>query len=158
MICELCPRRCRAERTDEKGGGVCAMPALPVVARAALHFWEEPPSSGTRGSGTVFFSGCALGCVFCQNEAISHKKFGKTVTVARLREIFEELVEQGHIDGENLVWNGSGCLFTLTGSAEEGFQAEKWASGLGAYFFTDCTARRSADGTWTYQVGGHAIA
>ncbi len=95
MICELCPRRCRAERTDEKGGGVCAMPALPVVARAALHFWEEPPISGTRGSGTVFFSGCALGCVFCQNEAISHKKFGKTVTVARLREIFEELVEQG---------------------------------------------------------------
>ena len=71
------------------------MPALPVVARAALHFWEEPPISGTRGSGTVFFSGCPLRCVFCQNSVISQEGFGKPVTVERLREIFEELIAQG---------------------------------------------------------------
>ena len=85
-------------------------------------------------------------------------EFGSAHGLMPITGTWEELVEQGHIDGENLVWNGSGCLFTLTGSAEEGFQAEKWASGLGAYFFTDCTARKSADGSWTYQVGGHAIA
>lgn len=71
------------------------MPAVPVLARAALHPWEEPCISGTRGSGTVFFSGCTLGCVFCQNHTISREHFGKTVTVARLREIFEELIAQG---------------------------------------------------------------
>jgi len=71
------------------------MPAAPVLARAALHMWEEPPISGTRGSGTVFFSGCSLGCVFCQNEKISHQDFGKAVTLDRLREICEELIAQG---------------------------------------------------------------
>jgi len=71
------------------------MPALPVAARAALHHWEEPPISGKRGSGTVFFSGCSLGCVFCQNEAISHRDFGKALTVPRLREVCLELVRQG---------------------------------------------------------------
>ncbi len=95
MICNLCPRSCNALRTEEKGEGRCKMPSLPVVARAALHPWEEPPIAGTRGSGTVFFSGCALGCVFCQNEDISRENFGKTVTVARLREIFFELIAQG---------------------------------------------------------------
>ena len=95
MICELCPRRCGAERTGTEGGGVCAMPELPVLARAALHFWEEPPISGKRGSGTVFFSGCPLKCVFCQNEAISQKNFGRAVSPARLREIFFELIAQG---------------------------------------------------------------
>ena len=95
MICNLCPRRCGAERTDERGEGFCAMPSLPVVARAALHHWEEPSVSGSRGSGTVFFSGCPLGCVFCQNGSISHEHFGKTVSVERLREIFFELIDQG---------------------------------------------------------------
>lgn len=95
MRCELCPRRCGAERTERIGAGRCAMPAAPVVARAALHRWEEPCISGTRGSGTVFFSGCPLGCVFCQNGRISHENFGKTVTAARLREIFFELAAQG---------------------------------------------------------------
>jgi len=71
------------------------MPALPVLARAALHQWEEPPISGTRGSGTIFFSGCPLGCVFCQNEEISHRDVGKPVTVQRLRQICMELVDQG---------------------------------------------------------------
>ena len=95
MICDLCPRRCRALRTSERGEGRCRMPETPVVARAALHRWEEPPLSGTRGAGTVFFSGCSLGCVFCQNESISHGNFGKPITVERLREIFLELIDQG---------------------------------------------------------------
>ena len=95
MICHLCPRRCGSVRTEEEGFGRCGMPWLPVVARAALHFWEEPCISGRRGSGTVFFSGCPLGCVFCQNGRISRENFGKTVTVERLREIFLELIGQG---------------------------------------------------------------
>ena len=95
MICQLCPRRCGALRTETEGKGYCRMPALPVLARAALHQWEEPPISGTRGSGTIFFSGCRLGCVFCQNEEISHRDVGKPVTVQRLRQICMELVDQG---------------------------------------------------------------
>ena len=95
MICQLCPRRCGALRTETEGKGYCRMPALPVLARAALHQWEEPPISGTQGSGTIFFSGCPLGCVFCQNEEISHRDVGKPVTVQRLRQICMELVDQG---------------------------------------------------------------
>ena len=95
FLCSLCPRRCGALRTGTEGGGFCGMPALPVVARAALHFWEEPCISGTQGSGTVFFSGCNLGCVFCQNGSISHGRFGRPVTIPRLREIFQELIAQG---------------------------------------------------------------
>lgn len=71
------------------------MPAVPVLARAALHQWEEPPISGTRGSGTIFFSGCSLRCAFCQNEQISRDCFGKPVTLERLREICLELIGQG---------------------------------------------------------------
>ena len=95
MICNLCPRQCGAVRTESQGNGYCRMPALPVLARAALHMWEEPPISGTNGSGTVFFSGCSLGCVFCQNEEISHRDFGKPVSVERLGEICDELIAQG---------------------------------------------------------------
>ena len=95
MICNLCPRQCGALRTQTEGHGLCRMPEAPVVARAALPQWEEPPISGTRGSGTVFFSGCSLGCVFCQNEKISRQDFGKPITVERLREIFFELIGQG---------------------------------------------------------------
>ncbi|MDD4716264.1 MAG: radical SAM protein [Oscillospiraceae bacterium] len=95
MICTICPRRCGGIRTEQRGTGICKMPALPVVARASLHPWEEPCISGTRGSGTVFFSGCALRCGFCQNEPISLGGFGKPISVSRLREIFEELVRQG---------------------------------------------------------------
>ncbi len=93
--CRLCPRRCGAERTPEAGKGRCGMPALPVLARAALHTGEEPCISGTRGSGAVFFSGCPLGCVYCQNQPISHGRFGKAVSPARLAEIFRELEAQG---------------------------------------------------------------
>ena len=95
MICNLCPRQCAAQRTAERGEGLCRMPEVPVVARAALHGWEEPPISGTRGSGTIFFSGCSLGCVFCQNEEISHQDFGTPVTLERLGEICAELTAQG---------------------------------------------------------------
>lgn len=95
MLCTLCPRRCGAPRTESEGSGFCRMPTLPVVARAMLHRWEEPCISGERGSGAVFFSGCVLGCVFCQNRSISRDRFGKTISVSRLREIFEDLVLQG---------------------------------------------------------------
>ena len=95
MICTLCPRRCGAERTAETGGGFCRMPAGLRVARAMLHHWEEPPISGQNGAGTVFFSGCTLGCVYCQNGDISAGGFGKDISTARLREIFEELIAQG---------------------------------------------------------------
>ena len=87
MICNLCPRACGAERTEVSGRGLCGVPAAPVLARAALHHWEEPPISGTRGSGTIFFSGCPLKCVFCQNQAISRGEFGRPVTMERLGEI-----------------------------------------------------------------------
>ena len=95
MRCEICPRRCNAERTAEKAGGVCRMPAGLVVARAMLHMWEEPVLSGKNGAGCIFFSGCNLGCVFCQNGRISHENFGRVITPARLREIMEDLVSQG---------------------------------------------------------------
>ena len=91
MICTLCPRSCRAERTENAGAGLCRMGTLPRIARAALHMWEEPCISGTRGSGAVFFSGCNLRCAFCQNEPISHGGQGETVTPERLAEIFAEL-------------------------------------------------------------------
>lgn len=95
MICNLCPRRCNAERSESFGGGFCQMPTTPHIARAALHHWEEPVISGRQGSGAVFFSGCALRCVFCQNHEISTDCFGEAVSVERLREIYAELIAQG---------------------------------------------------------------
>ncbi len=93
--CTMCPHQCGAVRDDSVGHGRCRMPASPRVARAALHFGEEPPITAENGSGTVFFSGCALTCVFCQNHSISHDDFGKTVTVAHLADIFRRLVSEG---------------------------------------------------------------
>ena len=78
------------------------MPDMPVAARAAKHMWEEPCISGERGSGTIFFSGCPLKCVFCQNRKISAGGFGKAITPGRLREIFFELAQQG-VHNINLV-------------------------------------------------------
>ena len=91
--CNLCPRACGANRTV--GQGPCGGGAHVKLARAALHFWEEPCISGTRGSGTVFFSGCPLRCCFCQNYPISTGNFGKEVPVERLAAIFLELQAQG---------------------------------------------------------------
>lgn len=93
MKCNICPRECNADRETEKG--VCGMPWDVYLARAEKHYWEEPPISGKNGSGAVFFSGCSLKCVFCQNFGISHEKFGKKVSLERLREIFFELYEKG---------------------------------------------------------------
>lgn len=91
--CELCPRRCRVDRREH--AGLCGGGSQVKVARAALHFWEEPCISGSRGSGTVFFSGCPLGCIFCQNRDISGGGVGQEVSVTRLGEIFLELQAQG---------------------------------------------------------------
>ena len=101
MICSLCPRECGALR-DEAHAGFCGVGPDPVVARAAPHYWEEPCISGTRGSGAVFFSGCTLRCVFCQNRDISAGGSGKIITVDRLRAIFRELEGQG-VHNLNLV-------------------------------------------------------
>ena len=91
--CMGCPRECGADRTN--GTGFCGGGALPKIARAALHFWEEPCISGVNGSGTVFFSGCSLRCVYCQNRKIALGDVGTTVSVERLAEIYLELQEQG---------------------------------------------------------------
>lgn len=92
--CTLCPRSCGINRTDGQKGR-CGMTAELKVARAALHMWEEPPISGKNGSGTVFFSGCPLSCVFCQNSSISHEADGKYINSSRLAEIFLELQSAG---------------------------------------------------------------
>ena len=93
MICTLCPRNCGVDRRTERG--FCGMPEGLRVARAALHQWEEPVLSGTRGSGAIFFSGCSLGCSYCQNHSISAEGFGKEITTERLRQIMEELIAGG---------------------------------------------------------------
>ena len=92
--CILCPRACHADRLDG-GVGYCGQTADIMAARASLHYWEEPCISGTSGSGTVFFSGCNLRCVFCQNFQLSHENYGKTISVSRLADIFLELQEKG---------------------------------------------------------------
>ena len=95
-LCNLCPRMCGARRDAKRGNGYCRMGAMPVVARAALHFWEEPCISGTKGSGTVFFTGCSLQCVFCQNEQISvRREVGRALTARELSDVFFRLIEQG---------------------------------------------------------------
>lgn len=101
--CTLCPRQCGADRTQ--GQGFCGGGPKAKIARAALHFWEEPCISGEEGSGTVFFSGCPLQCCFCQNHKISSGNFGREVSTARLGEIFLELQAQG-ANNINLVTAG----------------------------------------------------
>lgn len=93
MRCDLCPRNCRIDR--EKNKGFCRMGGLPVVAKAFLHKWEEPCISGNRGSGTVFFSGCNLRCLFCQNYMISQECFGREIPVEALGKIFLSLQNKG---------------------------------------------------------------
>lgn len=100
MKCELCPRKCGADRSIEKGR--CRVGDEILLSRAARHMWEEPSISGTRGSGTVFFAGCNLGCVYCQNYEISHSARGKAVSEQRLAEIFSELINEG-VHNINLV-------------------------------------------------------
>lgn len=102
--CTLCPRACRVDRTAGQKGR-CHVDAQIRVARAALHMWEEPCLSGRSGSGAVFFSGCALGCIFCQNREIASGKAGLVISEARLSEIFLELQEKG-ANNINLVTAG----------------------------------------------------
>ena len=92
-ICNQCPRKCSVDRSEAVG--ICGVGQNYKVARAALHYWEEPCISGKKGSGTVFFSGCPLKCVYCQNSSISDGCFGKEISEKRLIEIFKELEAQG---------------------------------------------------------------
>lgn len=92
--CRVCPRSCGIDRTAGRLGW-CRAPYLPKVALVSRHDWEEPPISGTKGSGTVFFSHCNLGCVFCQNHDISQEGFGQEISVERLAEIFLEQQARG---------------------------------------------------------------
>ena len=118
--CRLCPRRCGADRSRERGA--CRTGEELIVARAAPHYGEEPCISGTKGSGAVFFAGCSLGCVYCQNYALSRGREGKSISVERLSEIFRELEARGvhnlnlvtgshytpQIIEAPVVWNSSG--------------------------------------------------
>lgn len=102
--CLLCPRKCGINRSTGQTG-VCGVSSEIKVARAALHYWEEPCISGKRGSGAVFFSGCSLHCVFCQNREISDGKAGKVISKERLSDIFMELAVKG-ANNINLVTPG----------------------------------------------------
>ena len=102
MICDICPRKCGAIRTEHVGKGFCQAGTLPVVARIAPHYGEEPCISGTRGSGTVFFSGCTMRCKFCQNYEISSQPKGMTMTPDMLAECYKELEKEG-VHNINLV-------------------------------------------------------
>ena len=95
MHCTLCPRRCGAERTADEGRGFCRLPETMLIARVAPHLWEEPPISGTNGTGAIFFSGCTLRCAYCQNADISHRNAGRPFTVSELADAMRRLVEAG---------------------------------------------------------------
>ena len=99
--CTLCPRRCGADRTNGQLG-FCRHPDKIYAARAAAHYWEEPVISGSFGSGAVFFSGCTLKCLFCQNGVISQENLGKEISTAHLQEIFLKLIDDG-VQNINLV-------------------------------------------------------
>ena len=108
--CRLCPRQCGVDRTKGETG-FCRMPAGAFAARAAAHYWEEPVISGGFGSGAVFFSGCTLRCVYCQNASISAGGFGKALTASELRACFERLIDEG-CENINLV-TATHCLPTV---------------------------------------------
>lgn len=91
----ICPRKCGVRREYEAGYGICKMGYIPKIARAELHFWEEPCISGNNGSGTIFFSGCNLACVYCQNYEISAEGYGNVVSVCELSEIYKRLEYEG---------------------------------------------------------------
>ena len=93
MNCRICPRQCNIDR--ERVLGTCGVARQPKIAKAYLHAWEEPCISAIKGSGTVFFSGCNLKCVYCQNYEISHKAYGKYITHEKLAQIFKDLEEKG---------------------------------------------------------------
>ncbi len=100
--CNLCPRKCNVIRSPQQGTGFCRMGSSPVVARISRHMWEEPCISGENGSGTVFFSGCVMKCVFCQNYKISTENFGKALTPKQLADCYKKLEKMG-VHNINLV-------------------------------------------------------
>lgn len=100
--CSLCPRKCGAVRTESLAGGICRSPLLPKIARAAPHFGEEPCIAGKNGTGAIFFTGCNLKCVFCQNREISRGQGGKILTVSQLRDSILRLRDEG-VDSIDLV-------------------------------------------------------
>lgn len=102
MKCKLCPHKCGEYRDSRTSGGKCNLNLTPKVARIAPHFWEEPPISGTRGSGAVFFSGCTLNCIFCQNYEISSKCHGVSISAETLSEEYKRLEDMG-VHNINLV-------------------------------------------------------
>ena len=123
--CILCPRRCQVDRTAGSFG-FCGQDHRIRAARAALHFWEEPCISGSHGSGAVFFSGCNLKCVFCQNEQIAKGDVGKVISPERLTEIFFELKEQG-ANNIKLVTAGHflpGVIDAIERAKDEGFDLD----------------------------------
>ena len=95
FTCSLCPRACHALRDDISGQGFCRLPDVMRIGRIAPHLWEEPPISGTRGTGAVFFSGCTLLCLYCQNGAISHRGEGRIFTPEALADAMHRLVDMG---------------------------------------------------------------
>ncbi|MBQ8200253.1 MAG: radical SAM protein [Clostridia bacterium] len=95
MQCTLCPRQCGALRTNDAGQGFCQLPEGMLIARIAPHLWEEPPVSGARGTGAVFFSGCTLRCAYCQNGDISHRNAGRPFTPRELADAMRRLVDAG---------------------------------------------------------------
>lgn len=105
LKCSLCPRKCGAERTETRSGGICRSPIFPKVARAAPHFGEEPCIAGENGAGAIFFTGCNLRCVFCQNRDISRGEGGKLLSVSELRDTMLRLRDMG-VD----------CIDLVTGS------------------------------------------
>lgn len=135
--CRLCPRECGADRSGGKQGA-CKSTDKLRVARASLHFWEEPCISGERGSGTVFFSGCSLGCVYCQNQRISGGETGTTITVEELSRLFGLLQEKG-AENINLVTPDHFAPLIL----EALLDAKK--SGLGIPVVYNCSGYEKAD-------------
>ena len=95
MECTLCPRRCGALRTAERGAGFCRLPETMLLARIQPHLWEEPPIAGANGTGAVFFSGCTLRCAYCQNGDISHRNAGRPFTPQQLADSLRRLVDAG---------------------------------------------------------------
>lgn len=93
--CTLCPRKCSALRDENTGRGFCRLPETMILARIAPHLWEEPPISGKRGTGAIFFSGCTLRCAYCQNGDISHRNMGRPMSVQELADSMRRLTDMG---------------------------------------------------------------
>ncbi|MCR5670560.1 MAG: radical SAM protein [Butyrivibrio sp.] len=170
--CMLCPRECKVNRYEKSG--YCREKSTLHVARAALHMWEEPCISGKNGSGTVFFSGCNMGCVFCQNRAISRGETGKHITKERLTEIFFELQEQG-ANNINLVTGdiflptirsaiesakdqGIRIPFLLNTSSYVNVEAIKALEGLVDIYLPDMKYIRDEDALRYSNAPGYAVA